>query len=231
MKIDGKIIAHRGVFNNKDIPENSLKAFNKALRFNYPIELDIQLSKDNALVVFHDFRIDRMTKQKGYIQDMLFSEIENLKLLDTNEKIPRLEDVLELVKGKVLLDIEIKNTKRIKKTCQELINLLNKYNYKNFIIKSFNPLIVKYLKDNYKNLEVGLLINDKYNNFFYNRLLKSNFIRKFCNCDFVAIHKELLKNKKFISKLDSDILVYTIKTRDELIKENNVINICNNLPY
>ena len=64
-----KIIAHRGVFNNIDIPENSMKAFKKALKLNYPIELDIQLTKDNILVVLHDHTLQRMTGDSRILQD------------------------------------------------------------------------------------------------------------------------------------------------------------------
>ena len=52
-----KIIAHRGIFNNLNIPENSIKSFKKALRLGYPIELDVHLTKDNILVVFHDHNL------------------------------------------------------------------------------------------------------------------------------------------------------------------------------
>ena len=55
------IIAHRGIHNNKDIPENSIPAFKKALEKNLPIELDVHLTKDNVVVVFHDSIIKRMT--------------------------------------------------------------------------------------------------------------------------------------------------------------------------
>lgn len=229
MKINGNIIAHRGVHDNKKTPENSLEAFQKAIEYNYPIELDVQLTKDNILVVFHDFTLTRMTKNTNYIQDTNYQDIKDLKLLNTNEKIPTLKEVLELVDNKFLIDIEIKNTNKIKETCDILINELK--NYSNYIIKSFNPRIIKYLKTNYKELEVGLLITDKSNNFLYNKLLKSNFILKYCNPDFLAISKTLLDNKKF-RKLSKSIptLIWTIEDKKEII-DNNLIYICNNLPY
>ena len=61
MKIPNNKIAHRGMFDNIKIPENSLSSFKKALKYNYSIELDIQLTKDNILVVFHDSNLKRMT--------------------------------------------------------------------------------------------------------------------------------------------------------------------------
>ena len=61
MKIRNNRIAHRGAFNNIDIPENSLLAFKKAIDMKWDIELDVQLTKDNVLVVFHDEDLKRMT--------------------------------------------------------------------------------------------------------------------------------------------------------------------------
>lgn len=230
MKINGNIIAHRGVHDNVKIPENSMKAFKKALDYNYPIELDLQLTKDNELVVFHDANLTRMTKKTDYIQDLELADIEKVTLLDTHEKIPKFRDVLKLVNEKVLLDIEIKNTNRIKETCDLLVKELA--NYKNFIIKSFNPKIVKYLKDNYKELEVGLLISDDNTNKLYDLILTSNFILKYCKPDFIAISKKLLEKKKF-KELSKTIptLVWTIKKESEIDSNSNLIYICNNLPY
>ena len=54
-------IAHRGIYNNLNIPENSMKSFKRAINSNVSIELDIHLTKDNKLVVFHDDNLIRMT--------------------------------------------------------------------------------------------------------------------------------------------------------------------------
>lgn len=230
MKLNGNIIAHRGIFNNVDIPENSISAFNKAVLADIPIELDVQLTKDNVLVVFHDDNLVRMTKKNNVLQEMYYDDIKNLRLLDTKEKIPTLKEVLKLVNDKVLIDIEIKNTKKVKEVCDILITELDGYN--NYIIKSFSPKIVRYLKKNYNNLEVGLLINNDYGNSILNCFCKSKFIIKFCKADFISISKKLLKTKKF-NKLSKDYptLIWTIKKQDEIKNDNNLIYICNNLPY
>lgn len=230
MKIKGNVIAHRGVHDNIKIPENSIKAFKKALNLGYPIELDVQLTKDNKLIVFHDFNLTRMTNETDYIQDMNCADIVNIKLLDTDEKIPTFEDVLKFVKGKVLLDIEIKNTDRIKETCDELVRELDGYD--NYIVKSFNPRIVKYLKSKYPGLEVGLLITDDNSNKIYDMILTSNFILRYCKPDFLAISKKLLEKKRFkeLSK-KMPTLIWTIKKESEIDSNSNLIYICNNLPF
>ena len=81
-----KIIAHRGVFDNKSVPENSMLSFKNAIKYNYPIELDVQLTKDNKLVVFHDDNLLRMTGYDKLLQEANYSEISNLKLLNINEQ-------------------------------------------------------------------------------------------------------------------------------------------------
>ena len=97
MKLDGLMIAHRGIFDNKQIPENSLLSFSKAIQLNYPIELDVQLTKDKQLVVFHDLSLERMCGTEKFISDLTLQELRNYSLLSTDEKIPSLQEVLDLV--------------------------------------------------------------------------------------------------------------------------------------
>ena len=190
MKIKNNKIAHRGVFNNKNIPENSLKAFEKAMSMDFSIELDIQLTKDNVLIVFHDENLKRLTGLNKKVTDCTYLEIKNLTLLETKEKIPTLKEVLDLIQKKVLLDIEIKGKKRIKTLCNLLVKELS--DYENFILKSFNPRIVHYLKKHYPNLEVGYIIDKK-----KVPLLANKLIFLYTKPDFLAIHKSLLETKKF----------------------------------
>lgn len=222
MKIKNNKIAHRGVFNNKNIPENSLKSFEKAISMDFSIELDIQLTKDNTLIVFHDDNLKRMTGLDKKVIDCTYLEIKNLTLLETKEKIPTLKEVLNLVQGKVLLDIEIKGKKKIKQLCDLLIKELN--GYENFILKSFNPRIVHYLKKHYPNLEVGYIINTKRVSLLANKLM---FF--YTKPDFLAIHKKLVETKKFQKlKQKYPLLVWTIKKEDKISNEEYVL-ICNDL--
>ena len=227
MTINGNIIAHRGIHDNKETPENSLKAFAKALNRNIPIELDVQLTKDNIIVVFHDYSLLRMTGKKAYLQDLTYNELQKLYLLDTKEKIPTLKEVLDLIQGKVLIDIEVKNSNYIDKLCRILKEEL--FNYNNYILKSFHPLIVRKLKKLFPDKEVGFLINDHYSNYLYDRLVTSKFLLNILKPDFLAISKKLLKTKKLNSlEKKYPVLVWTITDKGELEKDN-IIYICNNL--
>ena len=222
MKIKNNKIAHRGVFNNKNIPENSLKAFEKAMSMDFSIELDIQLTKDNVLIVFHDENLKRLTGLNKKVTDCTYLEIKNLTLLETKEKIPTLKEVLDLIQKKVLLDIEIKGKKRIKTLCNLLVKELS--DYENFILKSFNPRIVHYLKKHYPNLEVGYIIDKK-----KVPLLANKLIFLYTKPDFLAIHKSLLETKKFQKlKKKYPLLVWTVKKKDQISNEEYVL-ICNDL--
>lgn len=230
-----KIIAHRGIHNNTDTPENSLKAFKKALDKNLPIELDIHITKDDKIVVFHDDNLKRLTGVDAIIETKTLEELKELKLLETNEKIPTLKEVLDLINGKVLIDIEVKGNVKIKKITSLTLELLDNYTGE-IIIKSFNPKIVKQFNKSTDKYKIGLLISFDTPNKTYNFLIShfTNLIIKYTNPDFLALSKKLLTNKT-IKKYTNILpfLIWTIKTNDEIKKldNKNLVYICNNLPY
>lgn len=165
-------IAHRGLFNNEK-PENSLSAFKSAVDNNYGIELDIQFTKDKKIVVFHDDNLERMTKDKRDVSNVTYKELLKLKLLDTEEKIPLLEEVLQVVNGKVPILVEIKSCENIIELGEKAYNILRKYNGK-YSIQSFNPTVVEWYKKNAKEVVRGQL-SCTYND----PEAKMNFIEKF----------------------------------------------------
>lgn len=227
------IIAHRGVHNNKDIPENSILAFKKALKKKYPIEFDIQLTKDNKLIIFHDNNLKRMTGINKEIQELTYNEVKDIYLLNTKEKIPTFKEVLNLVSGKVLLDIELKNTKRKEKIVELVLEELKNYKGK-VILKSFNPLIIKLIKKKTNKYKLGILISKTYDNPFIDFLFKVNIPIKLVKPDFIAINKKLLSEKYYKKMKDKYfIFIWTIKSEDEISKYKmkylNLSYICNNL--
>lgn len=108
------IWAHRGASGHA--PENTMAAFEGAVREGADgIELDVQLSRDGALVVIHDERVDRTSDGTGYVRDLSLSELMKLNFNRNfpeygTVRIPRLEDVLALCHTeKLFLNIELKN--------------------------------------------------------------------------------------------------------------------------
>lgn len=168
-------ITHRGLHDNAH-PENSLGAFENSIVSGLPIELDVHILKDGKIVVFHDDNLKRMTGLDRKIRSCDYEEIKNLNLLDTNYKIPLIEEVLELVDGKVPLMIEIKNEGRIGNLEKGLHEFLKKYGG-DFAIQSFNPFSVGWFKENAPRIVRGQLSGDFRGEdlAFYKKLLLRNF--------------------------------------------------------
>lgn len=222
-----KIIAHRGIFDNIDIVENTIESFKLAINKQIPFELDVQLTKDNYLVVFHDESLRRLSNNISIIQESNYKDIKNIKLLD-KANIPLFKDVLELNNDKVTIDIEIKKTKRIKETVDQLITELKPYT--NYIIKSFDPRIVKYIHKNYSWITCGLLVEYKYPKKYQQFLSRTSIPIKYCKPDFVAISKKLLKDEKYMKKIkDIPTYIWTITNKDDIDLKKDYVYICNNL--
>ena len=204
------IIAHRGI-HNEAIPENSMKAFSLALKKNIPIEFDVHILKDKNIVVFHDDNLKRMTNKDKFIKECTYEEIKDLKLKNTNEKIPLLKDVLKLVDGKVLLDIELKMDVTDHSLEDGLIEILKDYNGE-VILKSFDYRKVKYLKK-HTNYKIGLLI--KRMSGFKDFIIRNINFNIMIKPDFLACNKNMLDCKS-VKTFKKDIYIWTIKNKDEL---------------
>lgn len=134
------LYAHRGLHDNRsDAPENSMAAFRKAKEAGYGIELDIRLSKDRIPVVFHDFNLKRVCGVEGKVSDYTYEELQQFRLFDSPERIPKFEDVLALVDGKVPLIVEFKLETRDLSLCPIADELLSRYRGM-YCMESFNPL-------------------------------------------------------------------------------------------
>ena len=218
------IIAHRGVHNEKDIIENSLEAFKEAVNKNYIIELDVHFLKDGEVVVFHDDNIERMTGINKNLKDCTYDEIRNIKLLNKNTYIPKFSDVLKLVDGKVPILIELKNDNKVGLLESSLVQILKKYNGK-YAVQSFNPLSIRWFKNNYPNIIRGQLVckfkNKKMDN-IKKFILKTMFFNIITNPDFISHSVDDLSYKE-VNKIKKNkfILGWTVRNKeryDELIK-------------
>lgn len=136
--------AHRGLW-GKDIPENSLSAFAAAARAGYGIELDLQLSKDGQIMVFHDGDLRRMCGVNKRISDLTCAQLKTLRLKNSQETIPTLEEALRLIRGRVPLMLEFKGELPDQALCMRTSRLLDTYKGA-FCIVSFSPLILRWFK-------------------------------------------------------------------------------------
>lgn len=211
-------ISHRGLW-NKEIPENSIGAFERSVEKNLPIEFDVHMLKDGTLVVFHDDNLKRMTGFDKNIKDCLLEEVKSLKLLNSEFTIPTLEEVLTLIDGKVLIDIEIKTDVSSFKICSELTRILD--NYKgDFLVKSFNPLFVTWFRFFRPNFKRGILVSSLKKvkkNKFIKFLCFKMYLNFLCKPHFIAFDSRDLPNKKIDKYHNKGIPILLWTIRDEKI--------------
>ena len=101
-------VAHRGLWSPDGPPENSLGAFQAACAAGYGIELDVQLSADGEVMVFHDDDLQRMTGVAGKIGDRTAADLAELRLAGSDEAIPTLMETLTLVGHRAMVHVELK---------------------------------------------------------------------------------------------------------------------------
>ncbi len=193
--------AHRGLFENgTDAPENSMPAFKKAVDAGYGIELDVQLTKDQIPVIFHDESLKRMCKVNKKVKDVTYDELQSYSLLNTSERIPTLQQVLHLVDGKTPLIVEYKETGFSTKVCELSDQLLQNYDGL-YCIESFNPLAVLWYRTHRGHIVRGIL-SDSY---------KTNSDKKLASVGKGVLHHLLLN---FIIK--PDFVAYNHKNSKDL---------------
>ena len=227
------VIAHRGFFNNEEgIPENSIPAFKKAIRYGYAIELDVKLTKDKRLVVFHDDLLKRVCGVNKIIENLTYKELLKYNLFDTKYKIPLFSEVLELVKGKVPILIETKSLKFNGELENELSYLLDTYKG-DFSIQSFNPFSIYWFKKNRSDYVRGLIIsNTKKRKTLANLIAKSVIGDVFLKINFISYNIKMLPNSYIKRKKKSKVILgWTIKNKKELLFAEKYCDnvICNNM--
>ena len=145
----GLFYAHRGLYDNlHGVPENSLPAFRAAAEKGYGVELDVQLSSDGQVVVFHDDTLDRVCGVHGNVIDYSLAELRQMKLLDTEETIPLFTEVLDVLsQGAGPVIVELKSGKRNNELCEKTRELLRGYSGV-YCVESFDPGIVNWFRKN-----------------------------------------------------------------------------------
>ena len=140
--------AHRGLYSkDQKIPENSIPAFAAARDGNYGVELDIQLSKDGQIVVFHDDVLNRVCNIDARVDSMDWDELSVLPLFDTDVCMPLLTDVLDVLKDTPAI-VELKSTGvNNNKLCEETLKLMREKG-QNWCVESFDPRIVAWFRKN-----------------------------------------------------------------------------------
>ena len=172
-------IAHRGLHDTRaGVPENSLAAFEAAVRAGYPIEMDVQLLADGRVAVFHDLSLRRMTGRRVHLAELTAGEIRPLRLQDSDQGIALLDEALELVAGRVGLLIETKNHSLSDRRLEQAVETALAGYDGPVAVQSFNPFSLQWFARNRPEIPRGQLAYDfhgqrmaRYEKFLLRRLL------------------------------------------------------------
>jgi glycerophosphoryl diester phosphodiesterase len=227
MKITQKlIIGHRGA--PSFVKENTIDSFKKAMALGADmVEFDVRRTKDNIFIVYHDGFI-----QGKPIKALTYREIRRVAK-DQGFDLPTVEGVLKWSRGRINLDVELKEEGYE----EEIIRLLFKYFKKNqFIITSFNDSSLKRIKDHYPDIKVGLLLGKlraplltRVSEFFPMRRYKE------AKADFLVAHWKLLR-AGFLERArrsHQPVIVWTVNDEEmiwRLLNEKGVYGIVTDQP-
>jgi glycerophosphoryl diester phosphodiesterase len=188
------IIGHRGVMGLE--PENTLRSFKRAIKMKLEmVELDVHVCKSGELIVIHDATVDRTTDGKGRVSRLTLSQLKKLNA-GKGEKIPTLNEVLDLCKNKIKVNIEIKGGAIVK----PLASLLNKsirngWGRKDLLVSSFDNSSLRKFSRLCK-VQIGILITkpielNKVRNMnpYSINVAKTNLTKKFID----TTHKQRIK--------------------------------------
>ncbi len=231
--LESTLIAHKGLHNDTEgIAENSLSAFAEAMEQGYIIELDVSLTKDSQLVVFHDKKLKRLFGSDAYLKDTTDQELSKFTFQNSNETVPLFSEVLSFVNGKAPLLIEIKNEGDVGEMERMIYEELKDYQGL-YAVQSFNPYTLKWFRENAPDVLRGQLsgsfiISDYEVEYagttrlpWYKKFLLSNLLLNFeSKPNFISYEIKNTDIDTFVSlkKLGVPILGWTIETKEEYQK-------------
>ena len=214
--------AHRGLWGG-EIPENSLTAFDAACKAGFGIELDVQLSKDGEVMVFHDYTLDRVCRRSGNVADFTAAELCKMPLNGVEKEcIPTFRQVLDTVRGRVPLLIELKGEDLDTSLVPVVLKVLEDYDGA-WCMESFNPMLLRAVRKQAPRAVIGLLSSNlisekKRGNKVVNYALTTLLLTFLCRPAFHAWDKgypNRIALRVGIKLFGAGSFVYTIRSQEE----------------
>lgn len=209
-----EILAHRGV--SAHYHENSIEAFEQALELNIlGIECDLHQLEDD-LVVFHDFQLNRLFNRSGFLSDLRLSELSEMPLSNA-QAVPRLNDMLQLVKGECVLNLEIKQLDDPALLIQQITPYLYQYEDASIVLSAFNHPLLKRLQAAVRNTRFSSRI--KFGALIAHLPINLAQYAIDLQVDIAAINVEML-TKEFVEHAhmhNLDVWSYTVNTQKEIL--------------
>ena len=151
----GVNLAHRGL-HGEGAAENSMTAFRRAKEAGFGVELDVRLSKDGELVVFHDDTLARVAGVEGRVDELTLAELRECRLSGTDDRIPTLREVFDLIDGSIPILIEIKEKIGSSAVTRQLLAELKSYDGP-YIVESFDPMAISAFRKGRREVPLGIL--------------------------------------------------------------------------
>jgi len=214
------IFAHRG--SSAYRTENTIPSFLLAMDHHADaIELDVQLTADNHVVVFHDARVNHLTNGTGRVSNLSFRELSKLTLNprssshSRHEKIPSLAEVFEVVGKEVFYNIELKNFGFPRQDLAlRVIEIIKSYNMaSHLLISSFNPVLVRTINRSHMPIATGLLIKYTYRIPWVGKLYSSLVDHQSIHLPFESISPRMIADKQQAGKL---VFTYTVNDPENI---------------
>lgn len=208
---DVQVTAHRG--SSLKAPENSISSIRFAIEEKADFaEIDVQTTKDNVVVLFHDTNLKRIAKNNNAIKDLTYEEvskIDNGSYFNSEfegEKIPTLESVIKESKGKIKLNIELKPMKENDPLADEVVKLIEKYKMQSeVVITSLDYNSLQVVKREDPTIKVGYIIVAAIGNVSE------------LNVDFISAESSLVKSKLIYAmhSLGKEVHCWTVNSEEE----------------
>lgn len=223
-----KITAHRGA--SGYAPENTLAAIQLAIQMKADyIEIDVRQTADKKIILLHDKTLKRTTGLNKKVSDLKYSEIDELDVgswfsnVFSSEKIPTLEQVLIVVRGKLKVNIELKEAGNIEFALNALSVVNAAQMLEDTVFTSFDIDLIKAIKERSPEAKIGLILSRKPSSKIF-----------LTNLDVISINR-LLVNRKLVTmakKHGKEVHVWTVNSIREIkkFKEMSVDNIITNYP-
>jgi len=215
------VIAHRGA--SAHAPENTLSAFKLAIEQGASaIELDVQLTSDQEVVVFHDLTTDRITNTAGKIKK---SKLEDLKKLNAGyaygpafqgERIPTLAEVFTKLPDIPLINIELKNLSTpFDDLPQKVLGLIHQHKKsEQVLISSFNTVALKTTHSLDPNIPLGRLLHSPLALIFKGLILSRFNIYSTVHLSSDAVNRDKIN---FLHSRGKSVYVYTLNHPAEVV--------------
>lgn len=221
---------HRGYW-HEGLQENTLAAFREAAKRGYKmIELDVQLSKDEVPVVFHDDNLKRLAQRSELVHDLTQQE---LKIL---AQAPSLEEVLTDPHSTPYINIEIKSrSAKDQRTALKVVEVIKKLGVQNRIIfSSFNPITLRVLWKHLPEVPRALLATNDDSDPDSRIYLRKFWLGGLAHAHMLNLDKRMITSQlmKRLQERKIPVAAWTVNDRDaaSLLRNKGVISIITDCP-